>query len=201
MYEITTNYRNLKTKEQKEQFYKDMTVHQDKLPLIRFSDNTIVKSFYDLINNFFYQRLTTFNISSNDNRSKKISSMAPYQCSSTRRRSLLDFYLIQKYYLENPMSMERCANIYINKLERGLDKYFNNYKETYRRSPINYPGFKTDELINEYILNNNILYYCTTVHRNVFIVSAHSYLTIDFNKLKKNLQPYNRFKIKSNETI
>lgn len=206
MYPITKNYRELTTEEQKQQFYADMTVHQDKLPLIRFKDNSIVKTFTDLIIAFFYTRLPTFDVKENDYlpivlkvpEDSNLVNGRNCQCNSMRRRSLIDFYLIQKYYLANPMNMERCANIYFNKLDRGLEDFIPRMMVMYKQYPQSYSSFKTEESTKQYHLNNYTLYYCTGVKRNVFNLSRNP--ADNFKLLKKNLWCY-KFKIKSNEKV
>ena len=202
MYPITQRFETLTTEQQKQQFYKDMTVHQDKLPLIRFADNKIITNLLDLVTAFFYTKLVTFNVKDNDKRSDVIPTRnytfvkdVNCQCSSGRRRSLLDFYLIQKYYLANPMNMERCANIYFNKLERGWKSVNKAYKDMFDKYPGSYRQYATEELRRKEFDRGFTNYYCTGVQRNVFWLNGH-----DPIQLKKNLFPY-RFKMKSNEEV
>lgn len=143
MYEIDTNFKKLNEEETKQAII-DIEEILNTKSLIKFKDDIEVKSFLDLLDKFFYQKIGTNEI------------RGTHQCYSDRRRSLIDFYLIQKYYLKRPMNFAKCYDIYFNKLNRNTDKYK-----------------KILELFNNVYSDPNILqykmYYCSTVRRNVFV--------------------------------
>lgn len=77
-------------------------------------------------------------------------------CEGDRRRSLIDFYILQKHYLAEPLNIHECADIYFNVLFRGDDKRYERYPDM---------GYTAQMIDNAKITNK--FYYCSTVRRNV----------------------------------
>lgn len=114
---------------------------------IKFS-NYKPTSLDDIIDKFFYDKLATSGVRGGRG------------CSSGRSRSLIDFYLIQKYYLQEPLTFTECHDIYFEKLCRFTKIWAEEAKKTHRF---------TDQVITQYI-DSSKYYYCSTVRRNVFTV-------------------------------
>lgn len=178
-YTITQNLKNLEGDDLKECLSNFEELLSEHTP-IRFALNIKIESFIDLINIFFYQKKITYGLSNKQ------------QCSGERRRSLIDFYLLQQYYLEESLTIEECYDIYIN-LDRGETELARRIKE----HPSWYePNLHTEEERDKYILNNYIKYYCTSVKRNVF----HFYSVPTLTQLKESLKDHD-YKIKDLKVV
>lgn len=136
MYDLTQKISGklLENKSEINQLYLDWTKILSKAELLKFAPSYNPRNIIELIDYFFYHQNTTYLYDGSSNLEK-------LQCYSGRRRSLIDFYLIQQYYLEEPLTLEQCSDIYFNKLFRGLINIHDNY--TY--------------------------FYCSTVKANVFL--------------------------------
>lgn len=119
----------------------------DKERLIRFATNIKVYNLVELIWAFFYKRLPTY----------FADSVNTLQTSSGRNRSLIDFYLLQKYYLKHPLSFIQCHKIYFN-----LPREFRFILMDNKLNPVTKANYK----------NAKNFYYCGTVSRNVFCANA-----------------------------
>jgi len=123
---------------------------------IKFSRNIKALSLVDMLNKFFYEKRATLHTVNGSN-----------QCFAGRARSAIDFYLLQKYYLEEPMSMVECWNIYL-RLPRDKEGYIESYMKN--------PYFMRDEKDQDKKLaaaslnfhSQVAMYYCSTVKRQVF---------------------------------
>lgn len=140
---------------------------QDKLDterLLKFSDDKTPINLLQLIWYFFFKRFPTWY--SED--VAKLYSQLGYQTSSNRARSLVDFYLIQKYYLKIPLTFKQCADTYFDAIPRmrwlsSGDRYSDKaiLIKQVKSQPIgkqNYRIYTTS--------------YCSTVQRNVFNASG-----------------------------
>lgn len=127
---------------------------------INFLYGTKVIDFKDLCWKFFVNKLPTYygNV---------------LQCSAGRLRSIIDFYMIQKYYFENYLSLLECVKVYFA-LDRAKKysyesnrEYFASIKQTISEEKLN--------VFYQSLVNN----YCSTVHRNVYTAS-------NINKISKD---------------
>lgn len=136
----------------------------DKEKLICFYKNIKIYNLLELIYQFFVNKNPTYFINNK------------LQTPKGRSRSLIDFYLIQKYYLKNPLTLIDCKYIYF-KLPRVLFMTKNN-------------GF-----------NSITNYFCNTVRRNVFRNTSFYNLDI-FAESIKNCNGVNNYsKIIKNKAI
>lgn len=139
---------------------------------IKFS-NYKPTSFADLVQKFFYDRLATSGVRGGRG------------CSASRARSLIDFYLIQKYYLEEPLTFEECYDIYFEKLCRFFKSWVIATKKTLRYS---------DEIINN-LIDSSKYYYCSTVRRNVFSIKHYihrPYESLEYQEMVEYLNSLNK---------
>lgn len=163
-YKIDDNIKFIKDKpEELENYYKDLTEILDKQGNIRFQGNTVVKSFKDLIIKFFYEKYETRFLD------------GQLHCYDSKRRSFIDFYLLQKHYLQEPISFKDCVVIYFELI----------------RCPESY--IKQNPTMKKYWADYYDYYYCTGVRRNVFVLA-----TTPTKEEFEFLDKYN-FKIKENE--
>lgn len=155
MYELNTNLRLFLNKPDEKENISKCLKNWTKLlnnKYIKFKDLNSEKplTLKEIIYKFFFLKEPTYYI---NNRT---------QCSVNRRRSLIDFYMLQNTYLVKPLTMEECYDIYFNKLDRNLDQYQKELIEA------NMFRKKDSEGITHYVHVNFQYYYCPTVNRNVF---------------------------------
>lgn len=123
---------------------------------IKFANEIEIKSLSDIIYYLFIARQATFYVKSGN-----------LQCSTDRRRSIIDLYTLQKYYLETPLSFEQCVDIYLKLftsdviINKGINfckshKAFSSWSDKKIKEKIIFEG------------TSQAKYYCTTVKRNVF---------------------------------
>lgn len=183
-YGVTTRLNNLEG-DQLEKIIKDITEELDEYSeneaTIKFSDDIKVLDFKDLIIKFFYNKTITFD------------KEGEVQCISGKRRSIIDFYLIQKYYLEQPLSLKECREIYFD-LDRGIKKVTAYFTPSF---PTKLKKESIKERIDLYYNNNLKNYYCTNVSRNVFVYFNSDTTEIDFTIIDK----YNHHKLKQHEEV
>jgi len=149
MYNLDTNILGLLNKPDSEEKVKELLsdwTSQLADRTIRFRKDQSPRSFKDLLYKFFYEKIPTY-----EGRSK--------QCDQGRRRSLIDFFMLQKHYLVKPLSIEECYDIYFNRLNRSVDDYAKRLKTM----------AYGDIYIQNSIMRELTHYYCPTVKRNVFI--------------------------------
>lgn len=149
-----------KNDKEKELIYTDWEKQLEN-KVIKFLKREEVSGLKELIYKFFYKMLPTYYANS------KI------HCLPRKRRSLIDFYIIQRYYLDNPLSMSECADIYFNKIGRQIPRYENEI----RKANKNY----TESMINNLIQMGYTYYYCPTVERQVF-KTTNEYIDLHINR-------------------
>lgn len=122
-------------------------INQERKILFSATDAKRVKDLKTLVVGLFYGFWATIYA---DNKTS--------HCSGNRRRSLIDFYMLQKEYLVNPLDIHECADIYFNKLFRfEPTRFASHFGSRYNATQL------------ESAKDSYVFYYCSTVKRNVLV--------------------------------